>query len=198
MRPLLSLLLVACAAAPDAVGIPVPVVATGQERIVSEDGEVVLLSGMAALQRVDLVRQDDEGTVPWLEAQVLDLGASASTVEAAHLPPPGTYGRLRLTFGPVDGARALSAQVQGEGRDPLEVRHSGVHTGDAFLAPRLVVGEDEGDRVGLSLELTGLLFYVRAYGQAEDGVFEAEDSPMDGGFVEANLVNMVRAALVED
>ena len=52
--------------------------------------------------------------------------------------------------------------------------------------------------MGLSLELTGLLFYVRAYGQAEDGVFEAEDSPMDGGFVEANLVNMVRAALVED
>lgn len=178
-------------ARPPGADIPVPVRIQDHSGIASEDGPLTLLDGQVGIQRLVFV-DDDQGRHPWIADQLLDLGATETTLWTDADVPVGPWSALEVVLGPVGDAPTMDVRAQGEDRDPVRVVHDEVIRGNVLIEPGAVRPDEDALSPELDVGLVVLFFYTRPYGLATDGVWDATVEPMDRGFLEQNLVNAMK------
>lgn len=160
---------------------------SSQDRVVSENGELVLRSGMLSVRAISLVGPD--GQVPWLRAVTVDLAAPTQELSVGSPVPAGSYTGLAIELGPADeDGHTLDATLETpDGSATVRVTSELVMTGIGQF-PEGARSIDESTELSLRIGLTQMFFYLYPVTDAVDGHYEAGESERD--FLTMNLIAM--------
>ena len=167
--------------------VPLPVTIGSQDAIVSEDGELELLTGRLQVVSISLI--GEEGNVQLLGATTLDLSLELQEVQLSSPVKPGSYTGLEVELAPAaEGGLMLDSELRSitTGETIRAITELAISGATKFPEGARAVTEES--TVELSLSLRGMFFYLSPTTGAVDGVYEVGES--QEGFLTMDLIGM--------